>query len=257
MKWLTSSIIIVILAMAFQSDIFLLICFQIWLLEDAFSHYLRIRNDHLFGLKNIAFDLYEHYYSPFHINTIETAMELSAINSNDYQSYEQIKRMTNSFKIPIVIRGLFSNSEAIKKWNKTYLNESIGHETCEVLLTHSNYFEKDREHKVYSDILTNISKNGWNYVSGDQNVLFNGTNHLIQDLQFEAILGKEYIQSDDFLMDELYLFIGNQNGGTSWHSAPNRSMFVLLKGIKKWIFIDPKYAIYLKPQRSQLYSRIL
>ena len=256
MKWHKLAIITAMVAIIFQSDLFLFICFEIWLLEDVFSHYLGMPNGCLFGLRNIAFDLYDYYYSPFNRKTVKQPMELFMINSDDYKSYEELKHITNNFKTPTVIRGLFKNSVAMN-WNHTYLNDSIGDETCEVLLSHSNYFEMDRECKLYSDILTNISKNGWNYVSGDQNVLFNGSNHLIQDLQFNDILGDEYIKSNDFLLSELYLFIGNKNGGTSWHSAPNRSMFVLLKGMKKWLFIDPKYGIYLKPQRSQLYSRIL
>eukprot|EP00484_Ammonia_sp_Unknown_P028426 CAMPEP_0197033332 /NCGR_PEP_ID=MMETSP1384-20130603/11773_1 /TAXON_ID=29189 /ORGANISM="Ammonia sp." /LENGTH=232 /DNA_ID=CAMNT_0042463127 /DNA_START=371 /DNA_END=1069 /DNA_ORIENTATION=+ len=142
-------------------------------------------------------------------------------------------------------------------WNLSYLNTAIGHATCRVLLSHSHFFESDREHKSYSDILQNISNHGSNYVSGDQHILFNASNHLLRDLDLQQILGDEYLNSRDFLPEELYFFVGNAHGGTAWHSAPNRSLFVLLKGLKRWVFIDPKYAVYLKPQRSQLYSRIL
>eukprot|EP00483_Globobulimina_turgida_P004551 UN04560 len=237
----------------FHSDIFLIICFQLWLLDDAWYYYFGTSNNFLFKSKNSMFNLYEDWYSSFDKTTPQTSLMPSILYANEYESYEHLQTITNDFRHPTVIRGLFSNTSAMN-WNSQYLNDSVGNEICQQLLPHSNYFEMEREHQYYSQILHSITTGGYNYVSGDQDILFSHTNNLFNDFNFKEILGDSYINSGDFLPSEMYLFIGNKNSGTAWHSAPNRSLFVMIKGRKKWKFIDPKYAIYLKPQKSQLCS---
>ena len=246
-----------ILLIKFHQHIFLNICWSIWLLDDILLHNFGLSYTCLYVLKCNAFYLYEAYYSSFNKDIYLQSMHPMIINSNNYHSYHHLTNISNNFKHPVVIRGLFKNSNAMN-WNITYLNNTIGHQKCDYLLPNANYFEMKRESKLYSSIFNNITANGFNYVSGDYHILSNKSgNNLIHDFNFNEILGEEFINSDDFMRDEMYLFIGNKNGGTSLHAAPHRSMFVLVKGIKKWIFIDPKYSIYLNPQRSQLYSRLL
>eukprot|EP01084_Bolivina_argentea_P195390 335203_1 len=249
---LTIGLVVVI----FHSDIFVMVCFQLCLLDDTLYHYFGTSNNFIFQLKNSMFNIYEDWYSPFDKTIVQKPLMPTIVHAHEYQSYEQLQKVTNNFKNPTVVRGLFKNSSAMH-WDSKYLNNTIGNEICPVLLSHSNYFEMDRKHKSYSQILHNVASGGYNYVSGDRYILFDNTNNLFDDFNFSEILGDSYINSNDFMPSELYLFIGNKNTGTAWHSAPNRSLFVMIKGVKKWKFIDPKYAIYLKPQRSQLYSRIL
>jgi hypothetical protein len=173
-------------------------------------------------------------------------------------SFDLIQRTKNE---PVVFKGLFADVPAIKKWkDPDYLTETIGAVDCPYVLTNASHFEIQRVTKKYSEVLETLIKDDGTsvYVSGDQLILATQEGlPLLEDLQFPRILGKQYVESPLYSVNDLYLFLGNKGySGTSWHCAPNWSLFVQVKGRKKWTFIHPKYSTLLHPQRSHLYSRI-
>jgi hypothetical protein len=49
------------------------------------------------------------------------------------------------------------------------------------------------------------------------------------------------------ISDTSQLFFGPKGTGTTLHCAIPSIFFIMIKGKKKWTFIDPKYSEYLSP----------
>lgn len=230
-------------------------CWLVWGIDDVSTHYLTESSvDIIFYLKNFLFDKYKS------IESFHEYIEPQKLRSYSPEEYS-FKIMHDAIIEPLYFPGLLKETSAIKKWgNIEYLNNTIGDVICPVVLTNANHFEIQREAKSYKEILNIIHNDPKSsiYVSGDQ-FIFNSEsgNKLLNDLELENKLGKEFMNSTLYSKDELYFFLGNKGmSGTSWHCAPNRSLFVQIFGRKRWTFIHPKYSLLLHPQRSHLYSRI-
>ena len=227
-----------------------------WGLDDIATHSLSEKSvPWIFEAKQMLFHRYQDLIT--HSDQHQAPTEVRSLTPEEY-SYELVRQTTVE---PLVIRGLFSDAAAIKKWSDMrYLNDTIGSVMCPVVLTDANRFEIHREAKSYQDIfnLLQDEPKSSTYVSGDQFVFESEAGkQILQDLELENHLGEAFMSSPLYSSDELYLFLGNKgNSGTSWHCAPNRSMFVQIMGRKRWTFIHPRYSLLLHPQRSHLYSRI-
>mmetsp|Transcript_32521 Transcript_32521/g.44643 ORF Transcript_32521/g.44643 Transcript_32521/m.44643 type:complete len:359 (+) Transcript_32521:40-1116(+) len=230
----------------------------IWTVDDILTHFLtESSNPIIFQLKCWIFELNENLQPSNYLKPTP----VPELKVEDY-SFEQVNAAVDE---PLVIRGMFSGAPALTKWKDIeYLNQTIGDIRCPVTMSNHDHFESQRESILYRDIFNKLTRSGKNeskspiYVSGDQFVFtLPKGEELLRDLQLGEYLGQEYMDSPLYSKEDLYLFVGaNGRSGTSWHCAPNRSMFLLILGKKKWTFIHSRYSVLLRPQRSHLYSRI-
>ena len=97
-----------------------------------YYHIILVSYTSLFVIECKAFHLYEAYYSSFNKDIYLQSMHPMIINSNYHHPYHHLTNISNTLKHPAVMRGLFKKSNAMK-WNSTYLNNTIGHQTSDYL----------------------------------------------------------------------------------------------------------------------------
>jgi hypothetical protein len=173
---------------------------------------------------------------------------------------ELFLKLSDNYRNPVMIKGFMKNSQAVKNWNLSYLNDIIGDFKINTISYDSeldiqemtfNEFTKRHEEGIYINnnhtILSHFPK------------LFNDIkdrfDHLIKTL-YSTNLKNIHIAN---------LFIGSTQGvtastqgvtassndnkkitGSNMHAGGSGNFFCQLVGKKTWTLIDPKFSCLLK-----------
>lgn len=198
------------------------------------------------------------------------------INSEDY-SYELLKKATNNFRNPVVVKGLFDDTLGVKKWHEPdYLPNIIGNIELSVI-PDATYGTSQRNRynsnfsEVFNDIINN--ENSTKYIffpvntrkdnnNKDQHLYKNNElaeneiNKLVNnDLDIQKILWNSFGTKKHKTYVNSQLIIGrgykniNSTTGTGWHCAMGNNWFVQVIGKKRWYFLNPKYSSLFHPLR--------
>jgi len=201
---------------------------------------------------------------------------ITEIDAKDY-SFESLRMATDNFRHPAVVRGLFANTPATKKWaEKGYLASKIGKYNVPVV-QNAAYGTLQNDRKVmtfgdsYGELLEDEAsklylffpvKSRFNFNGSDQgslDELQDRVNQLtMDDLEihkriwngFGTPYHKQYIGS------QLIFGRGTNDSdattGTGWHCAGGNNYFIQVIGRKRWYFMDPEYSAYMSPLRGGL-----
>lgn len=201
----------------------------------------------------------------------ERAQAVKEIQAKDY-SYEYLVEVSEGLQEPVVVRGLFADSNAVKRWHDpAYLNSSL--KDYEVPITQDGESwlpSQDVEVGSFGDAYTDITL-------GDHSnkilffPLFNrkmdGTYNkeleykvrdiIKADLQAPETLGpiwQEAVKMPDgenrfqFIIAQGWESL-NETTGTPFHCAAGGNWFVQTVGTKVWYFVHPKYTSGFEPLR--------
>lgn len=199
--------------------------------------------------------------------------------TKDEFSYEALKKATDNFRHPCIVRGLFKGAPALEKWpQKGYLNGLIGDYRLSAIrdATYDNVTATKQDDRVtdtfanfYDEVLDN--PNSKTYLFFPVKSRFQVDQGSQPKRDFEEVVN-EVVQNDLELSKRLWngfgfkeshpTFIGSQmilgrgtNGtvdttGTGWHCAPGNNWFIQVAGSKRWYFMDPKYSAFMLSMRG-------
>ena len=195
-------------------------------------------------------------------------------------SFDTLKEITNGFRNPAVIKGLFSGTIAIDRWKSSqYLIDKIGHYKIDVVknatINSNDGTQSIRETLSLRDTINEIYGNNESKmyaffpIKSRTNVQSSEVKLAAEDLQNQIDL----LVHDDLELDSKIwkgfgtnkkthsTFEGSQmifgqgfndtskTTGTGWHCAIGNNYFVKVIGRKRWFFINPNFTKHLNPGR--------
>ncbi len=195
------------------------------------------------------------------------------IDAKDY-SFDALRLATDNWRHPAVVRGLFSNTVASKKWAEPgYLAGKIGDFVIPVVQNAAyGTLQNDRAEmtfsEAYDDVLSNSKSTKYLFFPVKSRFNFNGSSAgshealqakvndiALHDLELHRIwpgfgtpYHKKYIGAQ-------FIFGRGTNDsdattGTGWHCAGGNNYFIQVAGMKRWYFMDPEYSAYMSPLRG-------
>jgi len=200
------------------------------------------------------------------------------IAAEDY-SYEELRKVTKNFRVPVVIRGIFSETTAVKKWaKKGYLASKIGEHEIAVMKKGNPYEQEDRYmakikdsfHEILTDsrsektlffpVLSRFSYN--TTVIDNTNRLEKDVANLVrEDLNVDTLIWDGFSIKEkhpSFFAMQMVMGRGAPPGqnytGLAWHSEPGTNWFAQVHGSKRWHFLAPKDSALLLPSRESTNS---
>lgn len=150
---------------------------------------------------------------------------------------------------PIIIKGLMKDTEAVKKWDHQYFIDNYG----DVEIYGMDYSSSAATEKFGEATKKRISKyileNHLNpraketfYINNSVD-FFNAYPELLDDVNTEKLNSKV---KDLVIPLFPQMFIGNlKTWGTDWHLNNDLSATIVVKGVKRWFFMDPLHAYSL------------
>jgi len=187
-------------------------------------------------------------------------------------SIEELRSMPNWWREPVIIRGLFSNTVAAKKWHDfDYLREIAGdiciaakcdgsqHNFGDALTSFVTATRPEGKQcgrvTSFSDFLDEMDAGKPIFTSAnDLPVRVN--KQLAADLEINATVGA-FQYDDGFIPIAAEFFMGavteEKKIATSLHAASGANLHVVINGEKDWILLDPQYSTSIN---SFLHTRV-
>jgi hypothetical protein len=190
-------------------------------------------------------------------------------------SYEKLAKESAQFTRPVVFRGRFNNTAAVKKWSADYFEEMYGEEILITLLEG----RPDKQYEI-STHSTTATDNGYGYQKIMQPVkmklknaikrmregkklyisnidtIFRKQHGLIEDLQFPDTITPWAYNPYMPYAAQMFFGIGSKDQsdttGTLYHCAASANLFVQVKGDKHWTFIPARYGVFLHPSLGRV-----
>jgi len=182
----------------------------------------------------------------------DSMIELPKFDAAD-MTRERFQGMLNSaHSLPIVIKGLVSDTRAVATWNHEYLANAFGG-----VKINSVEFRGDGSYQARSnDAANNLTlseivrgqlegnaKDSY-YINNSAQV-FNEFPEVVDEVGGDRVLDLFQGHSVNTFSQ---LFVGNtRTWGTNWHQGNDLSCAVMINGRKRWFFIDPRLVYLLRP----------
>lgn len=201
------------------------------------------------------------------------------IAADDY-SYEKLRTVTRNFRVPVVIRGLFRDTPAVRHWHRPgYLGNKtpLGDHEIAIMRKGNPYEQQDRYIDLFrhgvNDVLKNPKSTTTLFFPVLSRMQFNTTarantmqlqkdvNDIVRkDLMTDRIwpgFGTE--QHRSFHATQLAIGRGGSTPGANytglaWHSEPGTNWFAQVHGGKRWYFLAPQDSPLLLPKPESLNS---
>lgn len=192
--------------------------------------------------------------------------------SREEFSFETMKKATDGFRHPILVRDFFAGTPAMEKWGKKeYMNKKFGHYIVPVIGDRSYNASKTIDpHEVgektyfrdkFHDILENNSSKSYLFfpmtglLASDLAKTVNDV--IISDLEYDKRIWPGFGRKGHVAFAGTQIIIGRgsnsteETTGTQWHSEPSNNWFSLVYGAKRWYMMDPKFSSYMHPVRAE------
>lgn len=139
--------------------------------------------------------------------------------------------------VPVVIKN-FKN-EATGKWSAEYFAKTYPNHNCEVINTSSVTAQRE----TIADFFAKSSQGAPLYLRSLSNI-FDVDPKLIDEVGLHAF--DKYMEGPH-MTSQIFMNTGRKNTGTSYHCANYNNVFFMVKGRKRWTFVDPNYTPLLYP----------
>lgn len=169
---------------------------------------------------------------------------------------DRFNKMSKNFSSPIVIKGFFKDSDAVKLWNLDFFEQCCGNTVLPIIKNgdikkHKDSIENGAGYSflTVNDFISKLKKGDKMYINNVSRIFYYHP-ELLDNMNLETIepyTGIDMKNSNNVT----HLFIGGKSTGSSLHSSITGNFFYNIKGKKKWYLIDPKYSRYLKPSQSR------
>jgi len=163
-----------------------------------------------------------------------------AIDAKDYTP-EKMKILSNNYRLPVVIKGLFAESVAGRTWTQPWFAENYGKQT---VIYHdlefpiqgiTSSFQRQHLPTSLAEYIRNVSDGGHRVLGNDHYMLLDHPK-LIEHLELQR-----WISFDEMpiLPLSLRLFMGGIDTGVGWHAATSHNLFIEVKGKKLFKWFPP------------------
>src|SRR5262245_61079872 len=170
--------------------------------------------------------------------------DLSSVSPAKFQ-----EMLNDPMNPPIVARGLIKNSIAVRNWTHDFLMKSYGEvkivawEYGTARAASKQHFEKLR----LADILRSQldDKTPTSYYVNNSAEIFADYPHLADEMGSDTVLN---LFKGHSINSFNQLFVGSlKTWGTDWHLGNAISCALMITGVKRWFFMDPRLTYALKP----------
>jgi hypothetical protein len=200
------------------------------------------------------------------------------IRAEDY-SFDAIRVASRNFRLPVVVRGLFKNSTAVREWKtEKRLIEFLGGFSIPVVRnavvgTLQDHREIVRFDEAFREMLALTNSKEYLFFPVKSRFTFNGSEagsaERLQakvdevcdtDLNLDLIWpgfgkkGHKTFAGSQFVIGKSTPDFSNQTTGSDWHCAIGNNWFILAAGRKRWDFVEPKYSHFMSPLKGGMYN---
>lgn len=182
----------------------------------------------------------------------DSFIDLPAFDAAD-MTPERFQALLNDGRtLPVLVKGLVSDTPAVATWSHDYLAQSFGDVKINSLEFHDDGSYQARANDAEQNLTLREIVQG--QLSGQAKDSFYVNNSAQIFNEFPALV--EEIGGDRVL--ELFkghavntfsqLFVGNtRTWGTNWHQGNDLSCAVMINGRKRWFFCDPRLVWIMRP----------
>ena len=202
------------------------------------------------------------------------------MHADDY-TFESFRELTGGFLYPAVVRGIFANTTAVKKWAEPgYLTDPNVLGNFEILVQQrgkeATYMSLDRQmlkfQDAYGEILENENSKSimfFPFFEDREKVLkdplVQKMNELVKnDLEADRIWkGFGAFETHSSMVGHQFSIsrkkVGTNESSTTfdWHTEPGSNWFAQISGTKFWYFMDAKYSSIMSPNHTAVGIRTL
>jgi hypothetical protein len=189
--------------------------------------------------------------------------ELSAADYN----FAALRRLSEDFRQPVVIRGLFAKVPAIERWaspdylleygDETYLVSQNGRVSDQIEATRTDV--KNMEQQLpytelpLREIIARMQAGEQLYIAA-LDTIFKRDPRLLADLAIPQVV-TEWWEGQNVPLDPVIvqMFMGMGTGdvasttGSGIHCARHANFFIQVVGTKHWTLVDPRHSLFLHP----------
>ena len=184
-------------------------------------------------------------------------------------SFDALRRLSEGFRRPVVVRGLFAGAPALERWkspeymlernpDEKYLVATCGRLNRQFELA-SSVDPKDFA-QVFplaelplTEIVARIQQGEPLYIN-NLDTIFRRDPKLLADLAIPQIV-TEWWEGPDFPLDPIMvqMFMGagtndfEDTTGSGLHCARHANFFIQVVGVKHWTLIDPRHTLFVHP----------
>lgn len=215
---------------------------------------------------------------PLDTRIIRPARPVIEIMAKDY-SFEAIRIASQDFQLPVIVRGLFKNSVAVKTWKtEERLIEFLGDFSIPVVRnavvgTLQDHREIVRFDDAFREMLALTKSKEYLFFPVKSRFTFNGSEAgsaqklqeavddvCNRDLNFDLIwpgFGQKHhstFAGSQFVIGKSTADFTNETTGSDWHCAIGNNWFILAAGRKRWDFVEPKYSHFMSPLKGGMFN---
>jgi hypothetical protein len=169
------------------------------------------------------------------------ASEPPSILWKDYTP-ELLREKSDNYRLPVVVKGMFTDSEAGKLWTMDYFNKHYGNQTIIYHDLHypirgiTSSFQRQHSPTTMSDYIANVTAGGHRVLGNDHDLLVDYP-VLIEQLELPRW---DTFDGMPVLPLSLRFFMGGNNTGVGWHAATSHNLFIEVHGKKLFKWLDPR-----------------
>jgi len=182
-------------------------------------------------------------------NLKKTFIKLNEYDLSDVSPGEFQKLLNDPENPPIVAKGLIKDTIAVKTWTHEHLMKSYGDleivawEYGTATSASRQHFDKLKLAEVLRSQLDETTPTSY-YINNSAEI-FSDYPHLADEMGSEKVLE---IFKGHSINTFNQLFVGSlKTWGTDWHLGNAISCALMINGVKRWYFIDPRLTYVLKP----------
>jgi hypothetical protein len=264
---------LLILALAYFIDWLCVATWTLWIFETAFAV-----SDHCFTNNPWLVKMFSAVEDRDLNRAVKIPPTLMAeIQAKDY-SFEALRLLSQDWKQPVVVRGLFSTTSAIQRWsdaeyligkvfgqNETSViyNGTLAH-TYERVCPNGRHFTTgfSREYpfdQALRGIMSGSSTETIVFPPASRSKRVRNApleqvfNRLVdEDLELHRIGGTFATGISNTALTQMFIGGYAENSeapiiGTGWHCDICNNFVVQITGVKRWIMVDPVYSLYMRP----------
>jgi hypothetical protein len=186
--------------------------------------------------------------------------------ASDY-SFTALRSLSEDFRYPVVIRGLFAHVPAIERWKSPEYLLAYGDE---VYLVSQNGRVRDQTEAARNDaknmedqlpytemplreIIARMEAGEQLYVAA-LDTIFHRDPRLLADLMIPKVVTEWWEGKDvplDPVMVQMFMGVGtgehDSTTGSGLHCARHANFFIQVVGTKHWTLVDPRHSLFLHP----------
>lgn len=189
------------------------------------------------GRRSILHSLIDASVTDFKPSQVKQNTEIQFLDKNSFR-----KIITNE---PCVFKGIGKNTESFQKWDFNYLQKNYG----EIQQSCYRRINGDYCMKSLSDIIA-----GFNVATEQESVTFGDLRYqseqAYKEMSYQSFMDQGMIEKKFNHYQQL--FLARKGYFNGYHSEMVNSLTLQVRGVKRWIVIDPRDSLFLDPVVSRM-----